>query len=55
MLGEESLTDERIPSDPDQRLAMVAFLTRTQWALAGRPMPTYRRAEMPGQVIRPGR
>jgi len=52
-LEDEPLTDERIPEDVDARIAMVATLTRSQWAFAGRPLPRYSRAEMPGQVIRP--
>jgi hypothetical protein len=52
-LREEPLTDERIPDDPDARLVMLAELTRTQWAMAGRELPTYTRAEMPGVIHRP--
>lgn len=51
-LAEEALTDDRIPDDVDERIAMVATLTRSQWAIAGMPLPQYRRADMPGQVIR---
>jgi hypothetical protein len=51
-LAEEPLTDERIPDDVDARVAMVAELTRMQWALSGRELPNYRREEMPGRVIR---
>lgn len=54
-LGEESLTDDRIPEDVDTRLAMVAILTRSQWAHAGEQLPRYSRSEMPGRVIRPTR
>lgn len=38
----------------EERLAMMWELARASWALAGRPLPTYSRAEMPGRVIRPG-
>ena len=54
-LRDEALTDERIPEDPDARVAMVAILTRTQWALSGAELPRYTRAEMPGRLIRPAR
>ena len=51
-LGEEPLTDERIPDDVDARVAMVATLTNAQWALSGRELPRYGRDEMPGRIIR---
>jgi len=35
----------------EQRLALVDTLTREGWALAGRPLPTYRRAETPIRVV----
>lgn len=54
-LGEEELADPRIPSSVDERLALVSTLTRQQWAFAGRAIPTYSRAEMPGRVIRRAR
>lgn len=52
-LGDEALTDDRIPEDVAARLEMVAELTRTQWVLTGREMPKYQRHEMPGRVRRP--
>ena len=52
-MGDEPLTDDRIPESVDARVAMVAILTKTQWALAGRELPRYTRAEMPGRIIRP--
>lgn len=51
-LADEALTDDRIPDDVDARIAMVAVLTRSQWAIAGTPLPRYSRAEMPGKVLR---
>jgi hypothetical protein len=54
-LTDEPLTDELLTESVDARIAMVAVLTRTQWALAGKEIPRYTRAEMPGQVIRPRR
>ena len=32
---------------------MVWLLSARMWELTGRPFPSYRRDEMPGQVIRP--
>lgn len=52
ILGDEALTDDRIPEDVDARIAMVATLTRAQWAITGEPLPRYSRAEMPGKVVR---
>jgi hypothetical protein len=52
-LGDERLTDERDTSTVDERVALVWRLTREQWALAGRTIPDYPRAEAPGRVIRP--
>jgi hypothetical protein len=52
-LESEPLTDDRLPDDLEARLAMVTELTYTQWRLAGRELPQYTRAEMPGRVIRP--
>ena len=37
---------------PAERLAAVWELTCDAWALSGRPMPEYARAEMPGKVTR---
>jgi len=39
---------------PAERIAMVWRITLDVWASSGRPMPTYTRAEMPGQFIRGG-
>ena len=54
-LQDEALTDERIPEDPDARVAMVAILTRAQWPLSGAELPRYTRAEIPSRIIRPAR
>jgi len=51
-LRDEKLTDSRDTSTVDERIALVWRLTRRQWAFAGRPIPTYTRAEMPGTVLR---
>jgi len=38
---------------PEERLAMMWPLTLGAWSLTGLPLPDYRRADMPGRVIRP--
>jgi len=54
-LHDEALTDARDTCTVDEHLALVATLTRQQWAFAGIELPVYTRAEMPGRVIRPKR
>lgn len=51
-LRDEPLTDERDSSTIDDRLALVWTLTCEQWAFAGREIPDYPRAAMPGRVVR---
>jgi hypothetical protein len=51
-LRDEELTDPRDAATVDERMARVWILTRQQWAFAGREIPTYTRAEMPGRLIR---
>ncbi len=53
-LGEEPGDDLSALTTPEQRLEMVAVLTRRMWELTGRPVPSYERAAMPGRVRRPG-
>ena len=53
-LGEEPGDDLSAVSTPEERLGMVAELSRRMWELTGRPMPTYPRAAMPGRVVRRG-
>lgn len=38
----------------EERVAMMWELAQASWAMTGRAMPTYARAEMPGRLIRPG-
>lgn len=51
-----ALSDEgREPLDtrsPGELVASVWAITLDAWASAGLPLPTYRRDEMPGRVIR---
>lgn len=52
-LGEEPGDDLTALSTPEQRIAIVAVLSRRMWELTGRPMPSYARGAMPGRVLRP--
>lgn len=52
-LGDEPGDDLSAVTTPEQRLEMVAELSRRMWELTGRPLPSYARADMPGRVIRP--
>ncbi|MGI9141102.1 MAG: hypothetical protein ACR2GJ_08340 [Gemmatimonadaceae bacterium] len=51
-LGEEPADDLTATTSPEQRLEMVAVLTQRMWELTGQPLPSYKRNEMPGRVIR---
>lgn len=52
-LGEEPGDDLTSVTTPEQRLEVVAELTRRMRELTGRPLPAYDRAHMPVRVIRP--
>ena len=51
-LGEEPGDDLSAVTTAEQRVAMVWELTARMWALTGRPLPSYARAEMPVKVVR---
>jgi hypothetical protein len=51
-LGEEPLHDLRAHTTPSERVAMVWRLTQDAWAMSGRPMPDYARADAPGRMVR---
>lgn len=51
-LGEEPADDLSLVTTAEERLAMVGELSRRMWELTGRPVPSYRRATMPGRVLR---
>jgi len=51
-LRDEELTDSRLTESIDERLRLVRSLTMQQWAFAGKVIPRYTRAEMPGQITR---
>ncbi len=44
--------DELVQGTPAERIAMVWSMTLDAWALSGKPLPVYRREDMPGVVIR---
>lgn len=52
-LGREPNNDLSAVTTPEERLAMVAMLTRRMWQLTGRETPAYRREAMPVRVVRP--
>jgi hypothetical protein len=39
-------------STPSERVAMVWRLTLDAWAMSGKPIPPYARADMPGRIVR---
>jgi hypothetical protein len=51
-LGEEPTDDLSAITTAEQRLAMVAELSRRMWELTGRGIPTYERARIPVHVVR---
>jgi hypothetical protein len=51
-LGAESSDDLTDCTSAEERVALVWTLTERMWELTGRPLPTYRRSEMPVVVIR---
>ncbi len=51
-LGAEPGDDLSAVSTPEERLAMVAELSRRMWELSGRAVPSYPRAAIPGRVLR---
>lgn len=53
-LGEEPEDDLSATTTPEERLAMLWELSLDAWALAGRQLPEYSRAETPVRIIRTG-
>lgn len=51
---ESSAADLTDSTSPEERIAMMWPLALDAWALAGRPIPEYSRAEMPIEVRRLG-
>lgn len=54
-LGQEPLRDALDRSTVDERIAMMWPLAKEAWAVAGRPIATYERANMPGTLVRAAR
>ena len=52
-LGDDPSDDLSDVTTPSERIAMMAELAETAWALAGLPLPEYERSAMPGRIIRP--
>ncbi|MEO5580021.1 MAG: hypothetical protein ABIR58_05135 [Gemmatimonadaceae bacterium] len=50
-LGEEPRDDLSACTTANERLALVADLTREMWALTGREMPIYSRTQIPVAVV----
>jgi hypothetical protein len=44
--------DSLVEGTVDERLALVAILSRRAWATTGRPLPAYTRASMPVTISR---
>ena len=53
-LGEEPVEDLSEMTTPAERIAMMWPLAEEAWRLAGRPLPTYDRANIPARLYRPG-
>ena len=53
-LGEEPSDDLSESTSASERVAMMWPLAMEAWKVAGRAIPTYRRAEMPCRLFRPG-
>jgi hypothetical protein len=51
-LGQEPLRDPLDRSTVDERLAMMWPLAKEAWAVAGKPIATYERRDMPGALTR---
>jgi hypothetical protein len=53
-LGEEPSDDLSDSTTPGERIAMMWPLAVAAWQLAGRPLPTYDRSQIPGRLWHPG-
>jgi hypothetical protein len=53
-LGEEPGDDLSESTTPEERLEILAALSKRMWELSGRPLPTYDRAHMPVRIVRQG-
>jgi len=53
-LGDESSDDLSTVTTPVERIAMMWALAESAWKLAGIPLPTYDRRNLPARLFRPG-
>ena len=53
-LGEEPSDALSAVTTPVERVAMMWTLAESAWKLAGRPLPTYHRGNLPARLFRPG-
>jgi hypothetical protein len=53
-LGDDAGDDLSALTTAEDRLTMMWPLARRAWALAGRPLPGYRRGQAPGRILRRG-
>lgn len=53
-LGHEPSDDLSATTTAAERVAMMRVLAEAAWKLAGRPMPTYERRNIPARLFRPG-
>lgn len=53
-LGDEPSDDLSSVTTPVERIAMMWPLAESAWRLAGRPLPTYDRRNIPARLFRPG-
>ena len=49
-LQSDEASDARVGGTVDERLALVAELSRRIWAITGRPVPSYTRRTMPVKI-----
>jgi hypothetical protein len=53
-LGEEPTDDLSLVTTPVERIAMMWTLAQAAWKVAGLPLPTYDRRNLPGKLFRAG-
>lgn len=53
-LGEEPSDDLSAITTPVERVAMMWTLAESAWKLAGLPLPSYDRRNLPARLFRPG-
>jgi hypothetical protein len=51
-LSSDEAADAYVEGSIDERLALLARLSRRAWAATGRPMPNYTRATIPVVITR---